>query len=75
MRRHEFETDGLVLKALVPVSVRDEADRGVLGNRIAAMWAPLPVGVSDPLERLAADRRGHGRRQALGAGRRGACAD
>jgi WS/DGAT/MGAT family acyltransferase len=52
MRRHDFETDGLVLKALVPVSVRDADDRGVLGNRIAAMWAPLPVGVSDPAERL-----------------------
>jgi diacylglycerol O-acyltransferase / wax synthase len=51
MRRHDFETDELVLKALVPVSVRD-ADDGVLGNRIAAMWAPLPVGVADPVERL-----------------------
>lgn len=52
MRRHEFETDGLVLKALVPVSVRGAEDRGVLGNRIAAMWAPLPVGLADPVERL-----------------------
>ncbi len=51
MRRHEFETDELVLKALVPVSVRD-ADDGPLGNRIAAMWAPLPVGLADPVERL-----------------------
>ena len=52
MQRHDVATDGLVLKALVPVSVRDPSDHGVLGNRIAAMWAPLPVGVGDPLERL-----------------------
>ena len=59
LQRHEFATDGLVLKALVPVSVRDRSDRGVpgkrvsvLGNRVAAMWAPLPVGISDPRERL-----------------------
>ncbi|HEX3615625.1 MAG TPA: wax ester/triacylglycerol synthase family O-acyltransferase [Solirubrobacteraceae bacterium] len=52
MQRHEQPTDGLVLKALVPVSVRDAADDGVLGNHIAAMWAPLPLGVSDPAERL-----------------------
>jgi diacylglycerol O-acyltransferase len=52
MQRHEFATDELVLKALVPVSVRSPDDRGVLGNRIAAMWAPLPVGIGDPLERL-----------------------
>jgi hypothetical protein len=28
--------------------VRAETERGALGNRVAAMWAPLPVGVEDP---------------------------
>jgi diacylglycerol O-acyltransferase / wax synthase len=52
--RHRGEpTDGLVLKAMVPVSVRVEAERGALGNRVAAMWAPLPVGVDDAREVLA----------------------
>ena len=31
-----------------PVSVRADAERGALGNRVAAMYAPLPVGVEDP---------------------------
>ncbi|MCL2418135.1 MAG: wax ester/triacylglycerol synthase family O-acyltransferase [Conexibacteraceae bacterium] len=53
MRRHELATDGLVLKALVPVSVRADGEQGALGNRIAAMWAPLPIGIEDPGERLA----------------------
>jgi WS/DGAT/MGAT family acyltransferase len=39
-----------VLKAMVPVSVRAEAERGALGNRVATMWAPLPVGVRDPAD-------------------------
>ncbi len=46
-------TDGLVLKAMVPVSVRGDAQAGALGNRVASMWAPLPVGVEDPVEVLA----------------------
>jgi WS/DGAT/MGAT family acyltransferase len=45
-------TEGLVLRAMVPVSVRADVERGALGNRVAAMWAPLPVGVSDPVQRL-----------------------
>jgi WS/DGAT/MGAT family acyltransferase len=48
LRAHGHETDGLVLKAMVPVSVRADVERGALGNRVAAMWAPLPVGVDDP---------------------------
>jgi hypothetical protein len=40
------------LKAMVPVSIRAEDERGTLGNRVAAIYAPLPVGLADPLERF-----------------------
>jgi WS/DGAT/MGAT family acyltransferase len=53
LRVQGFDTEGLLLKAMVPVSVRAEAERGALGNRVAAMWAPLPVGVTDPVQCLA----------------------
>jgi WS/DGAT/MGAT family acyltransferase len=48
MRERGEDTDGLVLRAMVPVSVRAETQEGALGNRVATMWAPLPVGVADP---------------------------
>jgi WS/DGAT/MGAT family acyltransferase len=48
LRGRGEETEGLELKAMVPVSVRAEDERGALGNRVAAMWAPLPVGLEDP---------------------------
>jgi diacylglycerol O-acyltransferase len=48
LRGRGTDTEGLVLKAMVPVSVRAESERGALGNRVAAMWAPLPVGLEDP---------------------------
>ncbi len=48
LRAHDQPTEGLVLKAMVPVSVRADVERGALGNRVAAMWAPLPVGIEDP---------------------------
>src|SRR6476646_1276602 len=45
-------TEGLELRALVPVSIRGEDDRGNLGNRIALMRGPLPVYIEDPVRRL-----------------------
>src|SRR6188768_1805843 len=45
-------TEGLELRALVPVSIRSQDERGDLGNRIAAMRGPLPVYVEDPVRRL-----------------------
>jgi diacylglycerol O-acyltransferase / wax synthase len=52
LREKGHDTDGLVLKAMVPVSVRSKDERGALGNRVAAMWAPLPVGVENAAECL-----------------------
>jgi diacylglycerol O-acyltransferase len=52
LRSHDHDTDGLVLKAMVPVSVRSKEQRGALGNQVAAMWAPLPVGVENPAQCL-----------------------
>jgi diacylglycerol O-acyltransferase / wax synthase len=40
----------LTLKAMVPVSVRADVEQGALGNRVAAMWAPLPVWSQDAIE-------------------------
>ena len=42
------------LRAMVPVSLRDDTQRGTYGNRITAIYAPLPVGLDDPLERVRA---------------------
>ena len=52
MRLHGNSTDGVGLRAMVPVSVRADIERGALGNRVAAMWATLPIGVTDPVKRL-----------------------
>ena len=41
-----------VVKVLVPVSLRDEQQRGTLGNRVGALLLPLPIGMGDPDERL-----------------------
>jgi WS/DGAT/MGAT family acyltransferase len=64
-------TQGVELRALVPVSIRGEDDKDSLGNRIAAMRGPLPVYVEDPVERLQVVREGMGQlkesKQALGA--------
>ena len=46
------DVDGLILNALVPVSVRPENEHGTLGNEVSAMIAPLPVGGQDTTTRL-----------------------
>jgi WS/DGAT/MGAT family acyltransferase len=44
--------DDLELRAMVPVSVRGGEEMGALGNRVASVWAALPVYEPDPVERL-----------------------
>jgi diacylglycerol O-acyltransferase / wax synthase len=40
------------LVAMIPVSVRDPASKGALGNKVSAMLATLPTHVADPGQRL-----------------------
>lgn len=50
------DLDGLGLRVLCPVSVRDDSERMQLGNRVSAMFVELPVGEADPVARLRAIR-------------------
>jgi WS/DGAT/MGAT family acyltransferase len=45
-------TEGLELRALVPVSVRTKDHGGTLGNQLTVMRGPLPVYIRDPAARL-----------------------
>ena len=55
LRRWLIDHDALPdtpLVAAVPVSVRTEAQKGTLGNRVSTMTAPLGTHLADPVERL-----------------------
>lgn len=63
--------DGVVMRCSVPVSVRDESDRMSMGNKVAVMFAELPIGEADSDARLAHIQSHMGKakegKQALGA--------
>jgi diacylglycerol O-acyltransferase len=44
--------EGLTLRAMVPVSTRDDAKQTALGNQVSMFFVGLPIGVSDPARRL-----------------------
>jgi diacylglycerol O-acyltransferase / wax synthase len=52
LRSRGVRTEGLELRALVPVSIRSRDEHDHMGNRIVAMRGPLPVYVEDPVARL-----------------------
>ncbi|MGH2913772.1 MAG: WS/DGAT/MGAT family O-acyltransferase [Solirubrobacteraceae bacterium] len=52
LRARGLRTEGLEMRALVPVSVRRGDQRGMLGNRLTVMRGPLPVYIEDPVSRL-----------------------
>ena len=47
----------LVVRSLVPVSVRSDSEHGEYNNRVSAMFADLPVSIADPRSRLEAVRQ------------------
>jgi diacylglycerol O-acyltransferase / wax synthase len=71
LRSRGVRAEGLELRALVPVSIRARDEHHQMGNRIAAMRAPLPVYVEDPVARLRVVRQAMDglkeSKQALGA--------
>ncbi len=50
--RGERMSSERVVRTMVPVSVRRRGERGVYNNRVSAVFAGLPVGLTDPVQRL-----------------------
>ena len=50
LERDELPDDPLV--AMVPVSVRTREQMGTFGNRVSAMFVPIPTDEPDPVQRL-----------------------
>ncbi len=52
LSRGEAVTASTTMRALVPVSIRTDEQRGTAGNRVSSYLVDLPVGESDPVIRL-----------------------
>lgn len=71
LAEHQKLTEDLVVRSLVPVSVRGADEAGAITNRVSAVLANLPAGEPDPLRRLSLIRQEMGNlkdtHQAVGA--------
>jgi len=52
LEMHGQTTHGRTIRVLAPANVRRDDERQQLGNRVSMLLIEVPVGVSDPLERL-----------------------
>ena len=52
LSRRQEDVAGLTLKAMIPVNVRQDTEQERMGNRISTLFAPLPVELDSPVERL-----------------------
>jgi diacylglycerol O-acyltransferase / wax synthase len=52
LQRRGQPTDGITIRALVPVNLRPLDASIELGNRFGLVFVDLPIGVADPFERL-----------------------
>lgn len=72
LRSRGAPTDGLWLRAMVPVSVRSSGDGHALGNQVVSVFVNLPMFEMDPVERLKICSAGMGEvkssHHAVGAG-------
>ncbi len=49
---HGQEVEGLNVRGVIPVNLRQESARIELGNRFGLFFLSLPLGIDDPLDRL-----------------------
>lgn len=56
LRRHGDRTEGQEIRAMVPINLRPMEDAWKLGNRFGLVPLLLPIGVTNPVERLYAVR-------------------
>jgi diacylglycerol O-acyltransferase len=54
--RGELSSEKLVVRSMVPISVRRADQKGKLNNQVSAVFVDLPVGQPDPVARLASIR-------------------
>jgi diacylglycerol O-acyltransferase len=54
--RGELSSEKLVVRSMVPVSVRRADQKGAMNNQVSAVFVDLPVGEPDPVKRLASIR-------------------
>ncbi len=66
LRVHGYDVTNTELRAMCPVSMRRPEESGALGNLVSMMFAPLFVGIDDPVERLHAERDAMERLKAQG---------
>jgi diacylglycerol O-acyltransferase len=52
LSRGEDVPEDQVIRTMVPVSVRGKGEHGVYNNRVSAVFAGLPVGLTEPVRRL-----------------------
>lgn len=49
---HSQEVDGLNVRGVIPVNLRQESAKVELGNHFGLVFLSLPLGIDDPLDRL-----------------------
>ena len=54
--RGELSSEKLVVRSMVPVSVRKADQKGSMNNQVSALFVDLPVGMPNPKDRLTAIR-------------------
>ncbi len=52
LRAHGENTDGMTIRATVPVNLRDPKAAASLGNYFGLVFLELPIGIRNPLERV-----------------------